>query len=393
MKDKKIILKKGKSQSLLRYHPWVFSGAIQKIEGDIHDGDWVKVFSYDEKWLGSGFFQKSGSISIRIYDFLNEEQQPGEIFQKKIGEAVALRKLLGLPSDETNAFRLIHGEGDGCPGLIVDVYDHVVVLQSHINGPDRYINEITDAIFSNLPFVHTVVHQHLPADPSSRAKIVKGEHPDKVPVRENGLKFFVDPVDGQKTGFFIDQRNNRQLVREMSKNRKVLNAFSYTGAFTVAALAGGASLVDSVDISKAALQLVKENIAVNHFEMKGQIIEADVMDWLKEIPESFYDLIILDPPAFAKNHKARHQAYVAYKRINAIALKKLMTGGLLFTFSCSQAISNAMFEDILRAAAIEAKTPAVILKRLHQSSDHPVNIFHPEGSYLKGLLIYKKPFS
>ncbi len=388
----KIVLKSGKDQSLKRFHPWVFSGAIKKIYGPLNEGDLVVVYSNKDEFLGIGHYQ-IGSIAVRIVSF--EEMVPDyEFWKNKIARAWNLRKSLGFAeNEETNVFRIIHAEGDGMPGLIADFYNGTVVLQMHSVGMflirKDLVKALQEVLKEKLKAVYDKSSKTLPfkADINPVDEYLFGEN-HEIEVLENGLKFKVDWEDGQKTGFFIDQRENRKLVQEYAKNRDVLNMFCYTGGFSFYALAGGAQLVHSVDSSARAIDLTRENVELNFSgDKRHEAIVADGFEYLKDIRDK-YDLIILDPPAFAKHRDTLPQALKGYKRINTRAFEQIRSGGVLFTFSCSQVVSKEKFREAVFSAAAIAGRNVRILHQLTQPTDHPVNIYHPESEYLKGLVLY-----
>lgn len=387
----KIILQKGKEISLHRRHHWVFSGAIAKTDPGIESGDLVDVYSSRNEFLGTGHFSQ-GSIMVRIISF--EERPIDQAFWKeRIASAYALRKNLGLTDNqETNVFRLIHGEGDLLPGLIVDYYHGTTVIQAHHVGMHRHVREISDALRAvlgeKLKGVYDKSAETLPKNLGIESNEWIWGKAETDLVQEYGSTYRIDWEKGQKTGFFIDQRENRKLVSTYSKGKKVLNTFCYSGGFSVLALNEGASEVHSVDISSKAIELTEQNVGLNPgFAGKHQSIVADVVKYIREIGDDF-DLIVLDPPAFAKNIKARHNAVQAYKRLNAEAFRKIKPGGILFTFSCSQVVDKSLFAHTITAAALESGRKVKILHQLSQPADHPVNIFHPETEYLKGLVLY-----
>jgi 23S rRNA (cytosine1962-C5)-methyltransferase len=388
----KVILKKGKEISIQRYHPWIFSGAIQTLEGSVTDGCWVEVIDYKNRTLGYGHYQH-GSIAVRMLTFQSET--PSENFWvQKLASALLLRRSAGLPDQTTNAFRLIHGEGDGLPGLIADYYAGVVVLQAHDAGMhvDRHaIAEALEEIFRNdLTAVYYKSQGTLPGKMRDTGTdeylfgAAAGEHM----ILENGNKFYVDWQTGQKTGFFLDQRENRKLLGAFSKGKKVLNTFCYTGGFSIYGLAAGAALMHSVDSSQKAIDLTRKNIALNNFDPDTHgCFATDTFDFLKD-KQNEYDVIVLDPPAFAKHRDARHQAVRGYQRLNVEAMRAIKPGGILFTFSCSQVVDRQLFYDTIVSAAIQAERQISVLHHLSQPADHPVSIFHPEGEYLKGLVLF-----
>ena len=390
-------LRRGKEESLLRRHPWVFSGAIDHIaEGDkaLTEGDVVDVITKGGEFIARGHYQ-IGSIAVRVLTFENEAID-AKWWEERIAHAKALRESLGMVNNaDTTCYRLVHGEGDLLPGLVVDIYDRTAVVQCHSVGMYHSRMLIAEAIRKaygeEIEAIYDKSSQTLPfkADLGAIDGYLWGrsENPDAV-VLENGLKFKVNWEEGQKTGFFIDQRVNRDLVRQYSRGRRVLNTFCYTGGFSVAALAGGAKEVVSIDLSERAVKLADENVRLNFGdEAKHEAIACNAVEYLKDI-DSDYDLIILDPPAFAKHHKVLGNALQGYKKINARALQKIRPGGILFTFSCSQAVSRELFRTTIFTAAAIAGRKVRIIGQLTQPADHPINIYHPEGEYLKGLVVY-----
>ena len=387
-----VVLKKSRDTSLQRFHPWVFSGAIANKDDAITDGDWVSVANASGKILGHGHYQ-NGSIAIRILHF-GSQAPAATIYREKIAAALTLREKTGLISAETNAFRLIHGEGDGLPGLIIDYYDGVAVMQAHSFGMHNDRSQIAEAL-------KHVFHEKLNAVYYKSKTTLPGKGRDEqqdaylsgmsgVPhvVLEHGNKFYVDWEEGQKTGFFLDQRENRKLLGEFSANKKVLNTFCYTGGFSVYALKAGAEFVHSVDASEKAIELTRKNLELNGFDPNANGCHAmDTFDFLKD-KKDVYDLIILDPPAFAKHRDARHQAMKGYQRLNSEAMRAIKSGGIIFTFSCSQVVDRQLFYDTVSSAAILAGREVKVLHQLTQPPDHPVSMFHPEGEYLKGLVVY-----
>jgi 23S rRNA (cytosine1962-C5)-methyltransferase len=382
-----IILHKHKAEAVRRFHPWIFSGAIKKIDGAVNDGDVVSVEDERGSLLGVGHYAK-GSIAVRLFSFQKIESVE-QCFTEKIEQAIVLRKAIGMWSNKrTNAFRLIHGEGDGLPGLIIDVYNTTAVLQAHSTGMFNERKLIAGLLVKLSGGRITTVYDKSSAALHAHTKdeILIGENVS-TEIVENGNRFQVDVIGGQKTGFFLDQRENRKLLGEFSKDRNVLNTFCYTGGFSVYALKAGAAEVHSVDASAKAMAITDANIALNELQ-NHQSFALDVFEFMKEAKNDFYNTIVLDPPAFAKHHSARHQAIQAYKRLNAVAFQKVSKGGMVFTFSCSQAVNSALFEGAVTAGAIEAKRNIKVIHRVTQPADHPVNIFHPEGEYLKGLLLW-----
>ncbi len=386
-----ITLLRGKEFSLQRRHHWVFSGAIAKADPGLESGDLVTVFSAKDEFLGIGHFSQ-GSIMVRIISF--EEREIDQSFWiEKIASAYELRKSLGLTENqETNVFRLVHGEGDLLPGLIIDYYNGTAVIQAHHVGMHKHIAEISAALQVVLGEKLKGVYDKSAETLSKNLGIESNEwvwgKAETDLVQEYGATYRIDWEKGQKTGFFIDQRENRKLVSTYSKGKKVLNTFCYSGGFSVLALNEGASEVHSVDISNKAIALTEQNVALNSgFTGKHESIVADVVKYIREIGDDF-DLIVLDPPAFAKNIKARHNAVQAYKRLNAEAIRKIKPGGIIFTFSCSQVVDKSLFAHTIAAAAMETGRKVKVLHQLSQPADHPINIFHPETEYLKGLVLY-----
>ena len=392
-----IYLHRGKEESLLRRHPWVFSGAIDYVkaesEEEIAEGAVVDVFGKSGDFLARGHFQ-IGSIAVRVLSFRQEEIDAAW-WRDRIAAAYALRRTLGLTdSGETTCYRLVHGEGDSLPGLVVDVYGTTAVVQCHSVGMYRSRLQIADALLacfgSRITAVYDKSSQTVPFNARLGAVdgYLRGAASVPLTVRENGLRFLVNWEAGQKTGFFLDQRENRELVRRYAAGRTVLNTFCYTGGFSVYALAGGAVEVCSVDSSERAVALADENVRLNFGpEAKHTSLAADAVEHLRDIGDR-YDLIILDPPAFAKHHKVLGNAMQGYKRLNARALSQIRPGGILFTFSCSQAVSKELFRTTVFSAAAIAGRKVRILHQLSQPADHPINIYHPEGEYLKGLVLY-----
>ncbi|MCK3684095.1 class I SAM-dependent rRNA methyltransferase [Maribellus sp. YY47] len=391
-KEVKIVLKSGKDQSLRRFHPWVFSGAIKQIHGAPAEGDSVKIYSNNNEFLGIGHYQ-IGSIAIRIVSF-KDTALDFEFWKGKIESAWNLRKRLGLVDDpETNVFRLIHGEGDGMPGLVVDYYNGTAVLQMHSIGMylnrDVLVKALQEVLGDQLKAVYNKSSKTLPfkAEVKSEDGYLWGNE-STGEVLEYGLKFKVDWEEGQKTGFFVDQRENRKLVQTYSKGRDVLNMFCYTGGFSFYAMKGGANIVHSVDASGKAIELTRENVELNFpGDPRHEAFVADGFEYLKDIQDK-YDLIILDPPAFAKHQNALSQALKGYKRINTRAFEQIRSGGVLFTFSCSQVVTKDRFREAVFSAAAIAGRKVRILHQVTQPADHPIDIYHPESEYLKGLVLY-----
>lgn len=424
-----IILKYRKEESLKRFHPWVFSGAIHRMEDEFgtevqpDEGDWVRVVSAQGEFLALGQYQ-IGSIAVRVFSF-DEDEFDDVFFLRRLQSAYNLRQTLGLIRQDNDAYRLVHGEGDGLPGLIIDVYAHTAVMQAHTAGI-HYIREalaedlirVAGAEIRNVYYksettlgYKTEARQEAEAEGESvngyliidgqpvtdaaQGKALEASISDVA--LENGLKFHVDWLKGQKTGFFVDQRENRALVEKFAHGRKVLNMFCYTGGFSFYAMRGGAELVHSVDVSKQAISFTNANVELNYpGDPRHQAYAADAFDFLNN-PSRFtgaegeafpYDLVILDPPAFAKHKKVLNNALRGYQKLNAKALEKMPSGSILFTFSCSQVVSKDDFRCAVFSAAAQTRRRVRILYQLHQPADHPINIYHPEGEYLKGLVLY-----
>ncbi len=388
-----VVLKKGKEFSVLRKHPWVFSGAVLKTSPSLSQGQVVEVQQYDGTYLGKGHYQHGGSIVVRMLSLLHEDIDQ-DFWNQVLLKAFLYRKSLGLTDNRlTNAYRLIHGEGDGLPGLVIDVYGDIFVIQCHSIGMYLQKNEIGNAIKfvyarENIS-VYCRAKDTLPDFFSQNIEdtFLMGNTVETT-ILENGQKFHVNIIEGQKTGFFLDQRENRLLLQSMAKNKSVLNTFCYTGGFSVYALTGGAQKVDSVDISGKAMDLTDVNISLNNFGNHHRSFTENVIPYLNQVETDSYDIVVVDPPAFAKSLAKRHNAVQAYKRLNISALKKVNPGGYLFTFSCSQVVNTQLFYDTIVAAGIESNRNIRVVRHLSQASDHPVSLFHPEGHYLKGLLLY-----
>jgi 23S rRNA (cytosine1962-C5)-methyltransferase len=382
---KRIQLKPGKAKSIQRGHPWIFSGAISSDTLDLQEGEIVSVVNQKGTVLATGFYGE-GSIAVRILAF-EEVAINKEWYFTQLSNALKTREIIGIASSErTNCYRLIHGEGDQIPGLVIDIYDDLAVIQAHHRGIEMHLEYITEAL---KEIYQDKIHSTLFKTTYKKSELESDSNPVRV-VKENDISFKINAQTGQKTGFFLDQRDNRALVEQFAKDRKVLNTYSYSGGFTMYALRASASEVHSLDSSQKAIDLLEENLDINGFDKeKHRSICGDAIKYLisEEALEEHYDIIILDPPAFAKSRGARHRAVQAYKRINSRAMKIIQPGGLLFTFSCSQVVTTELFDNTVAAAAIEIGRKAKILKRLHQPADHPVNIYHPEGNYLKGLLL------
>lgn len=409
IKQSHVVLKKGREESLLRFHPWVFSGAVAQLVGEIAEGQVVPVCAADGTVLGYGHYQV-GSIAVRMLNFGSQEHLMWngqmwvlalDFWVERLRAALQLRQHYGLLSDATNCYRLVHGEGDGLPGLIIDVYEGGAVMQAHSAGMFLAREQITEALKvcfgSSLQAVYDKSEGTAPFKAGldlqdgylyrSNAAPQEGERV----VLENGHRFLVDWEKGQKTGFFLDQRDNRRRVGELAKGRRVLNLFCYTGGFSIYALAAGASEVTSVDSSKVAMEMVERNVQVNfdaQTASRHQGLCTDAIDYLKTVPKGHYDLMIVDPPAFAKHRGALNNALRAYQRLNAAAIERVASGGFVFTYSCSQVVDQQAFALAVFSAAAQTGRKVRILDRLNQPADHPVNIYHPEGSYLKGLLLY-----
>lgn len=393
MSYKKVFLKPGKEESLKRFHPWVFSGAIARVEGEPEEGEVVDVYTSKKEFIACGHFQ-IGSIAVRVLSF-RQEPIDHAFWVRRLQVAKDLRCALGvLGNPQNNTYRLVHGEGDNLPGLIIDVYDHTAVMQAHSAGMhldrmavaealEKVMGDIIQHIYykseTTLPFKADLL--------ATENGFLKGGSPENVAM-ENGLKFHVDWLKGQKTGFFVDQRENRALLERYAKGRNVLNMFCYTGGFSFYAMRGGANLVHSVDSSAKAVDLTNENVSLNFpGDTRHQAFAEDAFKFLDRMGDQ-YDLIILDPPAFAKHRDALRNALRGYTKLNAKAFEKIRPGGILFTFSCSQVVNKQDFRNAVFTAAAQSGRSVRILHQLTQPGDHPVNIYHPEGEYLKGLVLY-----
>lgn len=387
-----IYLKKGKEESLKRFHPWVFSGALNKIDEGINEGDIVRVFSNTGDFLAVGHFQ-IGSIAVRVLSFEDIEIN-GKFWEERLASALETRKAIGVADNNSgDTYRLVHGEGDNLPGLVIDCYGKTAVMQAHSVGMHTCRHEIANSLVKimggNIENVYYKSETTLPfkAELGQENGFIIGESNDDTAV-ENGLKFHVDWLKGQKTGFFVDQRENRTLLEHYAKGRNVLNMFCYTGGFSVYAMRGGANLVHSVDSSAKAIALTDANMALNFpDDSRHKSFCEDAFKFL-DASENTYDLVILDPPAFAKHRSALHNALKGYTRLNAKAFSKIKPGGIMFTFSCSQVVTKDNFRAAVFTAAATANRRVRILHQLHQPADHPINIYHPEGEYLKGLVLY-----
>ncbi|MDR1679806.1 MAG: class I SAM-dependent rRNA methyltransferase [Prevotellaceae bacterium] len=389
-----IILKKGKEESLRRFHPWIFSGAVQRIEGQPEEGAVVRLCDWQGNFLALGHYQ-IGSITVRVLSFV-EREIDNDFWKEKITEAYRLRLSLNLAENTANnTYRLVHGEGDGLPGLIVDVYADSAVLQAHSVGMHYARKAIAEAIVQVVKGVKNVYYKSestLPfkaqySDEKADGYLI-GKASEEPVAMENGLKFRVDWLRGQKTGFFVDQRDNRSLLERYAKGRRVLNMFCYTGGFSFYAMRGGAELVHSVDSSAKAIELTNKNVALNFGnDPRHEAFAVDAFKYLDNI-DGKYDLIVLDPPAFAKHRDALRNALRGYQKLNAKAFEQIRPGGILFTFSCSQVVSREQFRLAVFSAAAQSGRNVRILHQLTQPADHPVNIYHPEGEYLKGLVLF-----
>jgi 23S rRNA (cytosine1962-C5)-methyltransferase len=393
MQYKKIYLKPKKEESLLRFHPWVFSGAISKKDPELQEGEIVRVYTSNNEFIALGHYQ-IGSIEVRVLSF-SEREIDSAFWEEKIEAAYKLRRSIGLVSEYNNAYRLVHGEGDNLPGLIIDMYGNTAVMQSHSAGMHENradISRALQAVLGNsLENIYYKSEATLPYKADLGAEdgyLLGGKEASNIAL-ENGLKFQSDWLKGQKTGFFIDQRDNRALLEKYASGRSVLNMFCYTGGFSFYAMRGGAKLVHSVDSSAKAVMLAENNVSLNFpADARHKAFAEDAFKYLAKVEQGEYDLIVLDPPAFAKHRSAIKNALQGYKRLNAAAFEKIAKGGILFTFSCSQAISREMFRLAVFSAAAMSGRSVRILHQLTQPADHPVNIYHPEGEYLKGLVLY-----
>ncbi|MCR5645024.1 MAG: class I SAM-dependent rRNA methyltransferase [Bacteroidales bacterium] len=388
-----IRLFQGKEEAVRRFHPWVFSGAIAEGPEGLQAGDTVTVTDHQGHILGTGFCE-SDSIAVKLLCFENRKIDEW-FFLDKLQHALEVRRTMGLVGNpETNCYRLVHSEGDSLPGLIVDIYGHTAVVQAQTEGMALHLKEIVRALKLLADLELKAVYnksaeamRRMGKDDAVADGYLLGERIEEDLV-EHGCRYLVDWENGQKTGFFLDQRENRDLVRQLAKGKRVLNAFGYTGGFSVAALKGGAQRVVTVDASQKALDTAALNLQLNGFSVDDNpCVATDMKEYVKEVSENEFDLIILDPPAFAKRHHDRHRGLQGYRFINAEAIRRIAKGGLLFTFSCSQAIDKSMFQSIVTAAAIEVGRTVRILYQLSQPADHPINIYHPEGAYLKGLVL------
>ena len=389
----RIYLKPGKEESLKRFHPWVFSGAIARMDGEPEEGEVVEVHTSKKEFIAKGHFQ-IGSIAVRVLTFREDEEINTAFWRRRLSAALQMRRSIGLVGrPDNNTYRLVHGEGDNLPGLVIDCYGKTAVMQAHSVGMHTCRHEIANSLVKimggNIENVYYKSETTLPfkAELGQENGFIIGESNDDTAV-ENGLKFHVDWLKGQKTGFFVDQRDNRTLLEHYAKGRNVLNMFCYTGGFSVYAMRGGANLVHSVDSSAKAIALTDANMALNFpDDSRHKSFCEDAFKFL-DASENTYDLVILDPPAFAKHRSALHNALKGYTRLNAKAFSKIKPGGIMFTFSCSQVVTKDNFRAAVFTAAATANRRVRILHQLHQPADHPINIYHPEGEYLKGLVLY-----
>lgn len=392
---KQVRLRKGKEESLKRFHPWVFSGAIASIDEGITEGEVVRVVTNSGDFIAVGHYQE-GSIAVRVLTF-SDVQIDDEFWHSRLASALKMRQAIGIADNSNNnTYRLVHGEGDNLPGLIIDVYDETAVMQAHSIGMHlcrkeiaRALNKVMEGRIKHIYYKSETTLPFMTADDMNGFLV--GGSDDNI-ATENGLKFRVDWLKGQKTGFFVDQRENRSLLEKFSKGKRVLNMFCYTGGFSFYAMRGGAELVHSVDSSAKAIELTKQNVELNFpGDPRHEAFCEDAFKYLESVGQSSaltYDLIILDPPAFAKHRGALHNALKGYTRLNQKAFEKIEKGGILFTFSCSQVVTKDHFRNAVFTAAALAKRKVRILHQLHQPADHPINIYHPEGEYLKGLVLY-----
>ena len=389
---KKVILKPSKEKSLLRKHPWIFSGAIKKIEDGIKDGDIVEVFTNKENYIATGHYNE-GNISVRIFDF-NQTKIDEKYWKLKIEKAYNQRLKTVKIDSENNVFRLIHAEGDHMPGFICDIYNKVAVFQFHSIGMWKHREIFTKIILELLPLdtiydksEKTLPKIHIQEHEIQNGYLFQKTNETSTNVIENGNEFIIDWVNGQKTGFFIDQRENRDYLGELAKNKTILNTFCYSGGFSIYALNNGAKEVHSLDSSQKAIDLLEDNLKlIKNYKNNHKSIVDDAKEHMKNLKE-LYDIIILDPPAFAKHMKVKHKALQGYKRLNTRAIEQIKPNGILFTFSCSQVIDSNLFRHMVLSSAITAGRNVSILKQMHQPPDHPINIFHPESEYLKGLVL------
>lgn len=385
---KNLKINSSKIHSIERKHPWVFSGAITSDTKNIEEGELVRLVDGKDRFLAIGHFQPS-TIAVRVLSF-DDVSIDQDFYTSKLASAVNLRMKMNLLRKDNSIFRLVHGEGDNLPGLIVDFYNGVAVIQCHSIGMYKDLEFISKALQNclgkELKAIYSKSSDTLPERIQPENKYLFGSCETPHIALENGVKYEIDWINGQKTGFFIDQRENRALLKKYSLGKKVLNTFCYSGGFSLAAIQGGATFTHSLDSSKKAIELTNANVILNKMESQNKSIVADTMDYIKDLPEK-YDIIVLDPPAFAKHRDKRHQAIQGYKRLNAHAIRQIKPGGIIFTFSCSQVVDKYLFTNTIIAAAIESGRKVRILEQMHQPADHPINAFHPEGEYLKGLVI------
>lgn len=388
---KHIHLKRGKEDSLRRFHPWIFSGAIQSMSEEPAEGEVVKVFTNENEYIATGHYQ-IGSIMVRVLSF-SDEGIDQAFYERKLAIALDVRRSIGVIQEDNNTYRLVHGEGDNLPGLVIDIYGATAVMQAHSVGMHQDRMMIAQALKTVMgDELHNIYYKSettLPykAELEQENGFILGGDTNDIAV-ENGMKFHVDWLRGQKTGFFVDQRDNRSLLQKYSRGRNVLNMFCYTGGFSFYAMRGGASLVHSVDSSQKAVDLTNANISINFpGDARHTAYAEDAFKFLDKM-DTPYDLIVLDPPAFAKHKDALRNALKGYTRLNKRAFEKIQPGGILFTFSCSQAVNKDQFRTAVFTAAASAGRNVRILHQLHQPADHPINIYHPEGEYLKGLVLY-----
>jgi 23S rRNA (cytosine1962-C5)-methyltransferase len=387
MNETTLRVRKNKIDSIGRKHPWVFSGALQEGQLLPEEGSIVKLEDPRGNFLAKGHFQQA-TIAVRVLTFKDEPINTS-FFIRRITEAIELRKKLGLFNKNNSICRLVHGEGDSLPGLIVDHYDGAAIIQCHSLGMYNSIESIKNALLHALGdelIIYSKSSDTLPKRVNNKDGFLTGECNTPHLAVEHGIRYAIDWINGQKTGFFIDQRENRALLGRYAHGKKVLNTFCYSGGFSLSALKGGATLVHSLDSSKKAIELTNQNIDLNEFEGIHETIIADAMEYMKDLKED-YDIIVLDPPAFAKHRDKRHQAIQGYKRLNTHAIRQIKRGGLIFTFSCSQVVDKYLFNNTIISAAIESGRNVRILEQLHQPADHPINAFHSEGEYLKGLVV------
>ena len=394
----KIILKKDKEKSLQRFHPWLFTGAIEEVTDDLKNGDIVEIYDFTKNYIATGFYQDEGSIAVKIFSFSKCEIDK-YFWKEKIRKAILLREQLDFfKSEITNVFRLIHGEGDGMPGLIADFYNRNIVIQFHSQGmnliKEMLYESLIELLGEKVISIYNKSNNTLSkkTETGNSNELLFGHIEKEILVKENDNQYLVDIVEGQKTGFFIDQRDNRKLLEQYCKDKKVLNVFGYTGGFSVAALKGGARMVHSVDSSAKAIELTNKNIELNFGEtQKHKSFTIDAFEFLDKM-ENDYDVIVLDPPAFAKQLYLKDKALKGYRNINNKVIHSLKSNTLLFTFSCSQAISKDDFRTMIFSASAMANKNVSILHQLSQGADHPINIYHPESEYLKGLVLHVDSF-